>query len=96
MARHIIGANQTIFASLDEFCAARGVRLNNASKPRWIASEKSHRHFLVASIVRHVVHFGTRRKLARVDLGQHRFFCMIGFDHSEPLTKAIEVELDPS
>jgi hypothetical protein len=94
MSRFIIGANQAIFASLDSFCAARGVRLANASKPRWITSKKTHVHFMSASIVRDVVNFSASRKLARLDLGEHVFFCMIGFDQPELLPKAIEVELD--
>jgi len=94
MSRLVKGANQSIFRHLDNFCAARGVLLSNASAPRWIASQNKHRYTMRSSVVRTSVALSTVRKLARIELGPKGFICTVGFDNPSPLSGAVEVTVD--
>lgn len=96
MSRHMITANGEIFAALDRFCATREVVLQNAGKPRWIASEQKHRHFLTNATVGESISFSAGRKLARFDLSTKSFFCAIGFDQESLASGALELDLDPA
>ncbi len=94
MSRLVKGANQSIFAHLDHFCASRGVSLSNTTAPRWISSENKHRYFLRMSVIHTSIAFSTARKLARIGLGSKVFICTVGFDHPTPLAGAVEVAVD--
>ena len=94
MSRLVKGANQSIFMHLDNFCAARGILLSNATAPRWIASENKHRYTMRNSVVRTSVALSTVRKLARIELGPKVFICTVGFDNPTPLRDAVEITVD--
>ena len=96
MSRHMITANSEIFAALDRFCAMRGIALQNAGKPRWIASEPKHRHFLINATVGESISFSAGRKLARFDLATKSFLCAIGFDQETLASGSLELDLDPA
>jgi hypothetical protein len=96
MSRHMITANREIFAALDRFCATRGIALQNAGKPRWIASEPRHRHFLMDATVGELISFSAGRKLARFDLSTESFLCTIGFDQETLASGPLELELNPA
>ena len=96
MSRFIIGANGKIFQSLDNFCKLRGVALANTATPRWIASQKQHRDFLINARVTDHLQFSPVRILARVVYSDNIYFCMIGFQQEKLQENAFENDLDPA
>jgi hypothetical protein len=96
VSRNIIHANESIFAALDRHCAARDSTLQNAGKPRWIASEKLHRHFMASARVSESVHFGPGRKLACFELSTKSYLCSVGFEPNQGLLRGAKLDLDPA
>lgn len=96
MSRNMKTANSEIFIALDKFCATRGVALQNAGKPRWIASAPKHKHFLANANLGESISFNASRKLARFDLAAKSFYCAIGFDQEILASDFLELELDPA
>jgi hypothetical protein len=105
VSRNIIQANKSIFVALDKHCATRGSTLQNAGKPRWIASKKKHHHFMASARVSDLVHFGPGRKLARFELSTKLarfelstkcYLCSVGFEPNEGLLSGAKLDLDPA
>ena len=96
MSRNIVHANQSIFAALDRYCAARGLVLKNSGKTRWIASEKLHRHFMANARATISIHFGPGRKLARFELSTKSYLCSVGFEPNQGLLRGAGLDLDPA
>lgn len=94
MSRRLIDANKIIFEHLDIHCALRGMVLANAGSPRWIASERSHRNFMMNAKLSECIDFGPTRKLARVDLSNKSFLCSVGFEQNHGYFRDRELDID--
>lgn len=94
MSRHLITANKSIFAGLDEYCRLRDQVLANAGSARWITSLPQHRHFMLHASVGEKITFNARRSLAVLNVDDRSFVGAVGFEGELHLDDFKEVELD--
>lgn len=96
MSRNLIEANRSVFGLLDNHCALRGTPLKNADAPRWISSERMHRHLMINAKIGEFVHFGPSRKLLRVNLSETSYIISVGFDKNRDYLRDQRLDLDPA
>lgn len=80
MSRNMVDANKIIFQTLDNFAQSRGVSIDNAGLPRWIASDPLDRKLLKNAALNYQLKISPFRSIARFDYNQDNFFVLFGFD----------------
>lgn len=96
MSRSLKDANRAIFIQLDNHCSNRGTLLANAGTPRWIASERKHRNFMMNARIAECIHFSSNRKLVRCDNMNKSYLISIGFERNQRTFRDHELALDPA
>jgi hypothetical protein len=84
MSRKMISAQQAIFGTLDDFCAAAGEPVTNAGTPRWIRGTQADSEFLAGAYLADLFRVTPRRMIARLDFRGRTFFCTLGFQGDTP------------
>jgi hypothetical protein len=92
----MIAANKSIFLALDVYCSKRGMALTNSGSSRWIASDRSHRHFIINAKAAQRLTFSEHRQISRFDLDSRSYLLAVGFDQAVSGISKKEREVDPA
>ncbi|KKC31080.1 hypothetical protein [Devosia psychrophila] len=93
MTRHMVGANSAVFCTIDEHCRLAGQPLDNAGKPRWIATSHEDRDFFMHAQFLEVISFSARRKAAWVVHAERYYLISVGFSFDGDPEGLTELEL---
>lgn len=93
-SRNMIAANTAVFGILDEYYLSQGSPISNAGNPRWIATNRSGRRFLINSALVAKLSFSQSVKLARFDLDNRAYFITSGIDVPSAPSGLQEEDLD--
>ena len=96
MSRSLIKSNIRIFENLDRYCSSRGSPLANAGTPRWIASDRSHRDFMIHANLVEYVHLNSMRKIAVLEYHGRSVCCTVGFENVPDNFLLSEIEVNAS
>jgi hypothetical protein len=92
--RNKIASNIAIFTRLDEYCAQRDDPISNAGTPRWIATDRRGRDFLVRATLAAQISFSNSVKIARFDVSNQAYFVTSGLETSDPPGAVVPDELN--